>query len=141
MNIKPRQEKEKVLITCPQVIKRSEFRITDVNGGVRTFTTHDGNIALSKDGGVIDITSDITTNTLWTADNVYHVLNPIDINDALLVIEPGTMVAFAAGTNAGMRIINGGALPPAGGTRIEQNFMWYGVIDDQYAWFDYPSIN
>ncbi len=33
------------------------------------------------------------------------------------------------------------ALPPAGGTRIEQNFMWFGVIDDQYAWFRYPNIN
>jgi len=65
---------------------------------------------LSKDGGVIDITSDVTTNTLWTANNVYHVLNPIDVNNALLVIEPGTMVVFAAGTDAGIQIINGGAM-------------------------------
>jgi hypothetical protein len=114
LKIKPRQEKEKVLRICPQVVKRSELTIPDANDKGRTFSTHDGSVALSKDGGVIDVTSDITTNTLWTADNVYHVLNPIDVNNALLVIEPGTMVAFAAGTDAGIRIINGGALMSRG---------------------------
>ena len=33
------------------------------------------------------------------------------------------------------------SLPPAGGTRIWENFMYYGVIDWQYAWFRYPEIN
>ena len=33
------------------------------------------------------------------------------------------------------------SLPPAGGTRILENFMYYGVIDWQYAWFRYPEIN
>ena len=109
LKFKPRQEKEKVLITCPQIVKRSEFTIQDAYGKGRTFTTHDGSVAL-LDGNIVEVTSDITTNTLWTADNVYHVLNPIDVNNALLVIEPGTMVTFAVGTDAGIQIINGGAL-------------------------------
>lgn len=33
------------------------------------------------------------------------------------------------------------ALPPAGGTRILENFMYYGVVDWQYARFRYPDIN
>jgi hypothetical protein len=33
------------------------------------------------------------------------------------------------------------SLPPAGGTRIRDNFMYYGVIDWQYAWFRYPEMN
>jgi len=64
--------------------------------------------------GVIDVNSDITSNAIWTADNTYHVLNAIDVNGALLAIEPGTVVAFAAGVNAGIRIVNGGALISVG---------------------------
>lgn len=33
------------------------------------------------------------------------------------------------------------SLPPGGATRILQNFIFYGVIDWQYAWFRYPEIN
>lgn len=33
------------------------------------------------------------------------------------------------------------ALPPQGGTRILKNFMYYGVVDWQYARFRYPNIN
>ena len=113
LKFKPRQEKGKILITCPPVVKSSEFTIKDTIGKGRAFTTHNGSVAL-LDGNVVEVTSDITTNTLWTADNIYHVLNPIDVNNALLVIEPGTIVAFAAGTNAGISIINGGALTSCG---------------------------
>lgn len=59
---------------------------------------------------VIDVNSPITTNTVWTSDNTYHVLVPIDVNEAMLVIEPGTTVTFAAGTSAGIRVLNGGAI-------------------------------
>jgi hypothetical protein len=33
------------------------------------------------------------------------------------------------------------SLPPGGGTNILENFMYYGVIDWQYAHFRYPNIN
>lgn len=32
-------------------------------------------------------------------------------------------------------------LPPGGGTRILENFRYFGVIDWQYAWFRWPEIN
>jgi hypothetical protein len=32
-------------------------------------------------------------------------------------------------------------LPPGGGTNILANFRYFGVIDWQFAWFDYPTIN
>jgi len=56
---------------------------------------------------VIEISSDITTNQVWTADNVYHVTDQINVQ-SLLVIEPNTTVRFAA--NSGMFINNGGTL-------------------------------
>ncbi len=37
----------------------------------------------------VTISSDITTNTIWSASNIYHVTVPVQIQ-ALLVIEPGT---------------------------------------------------
>lgn len=33
------------------------------------------------------------------------------------------------------------ALPPQGGSRIDDNFMWYGVDDLEHAHFRYPNIN
>ncbi len=65
-------------------------------------------------GGVVDITNDITTNTIWTSDNTYHVLYPIDVNGAILVIEPGTRVEFATGVSAGIRTLSGGLVVSRG---------------------------
>ncbi len=114
LKVKPRQEEKRVLRICPQLAKGSGSAIRDVNDKSRISATHNGSAALSKYGSVIDITSDITTNTLWTADNVYHVLTLIDVNNALLVIEPGTMVVFATGIDAAIQIINGGAMISCG---------------------------
>lgn len=51
-------------------------------------------------GGTIEITSDITTNQIWTADNTYHIANDINVQ-ALLVIEPGTVSKVCAGYDTG----------------------------------------
>jgi hypothetical protein len=61
---------------------------------------------------IIEINSDITTNQIWTADNVYYITAPISVQ-ALLVIEPGTVVEF---TYAPIYITveNGGTLISAG---------------------------
>ncbi len=45
----------------------------------------------SNEPNVITIDSDITTNQLWTADNIYYIANSVSVK-ALLVIEPGTTV-------------------------------------------------
>lgn len=51
---------------------------------------------------VVEISSDITTPTTWTAGNVYVVKNWIDIN-APLVIEPGVIVKFKD-ANCGLEV-------------------------------------
>ena len=61
--------------------------------------------------GVIDVTSDITSNTVWTSDNTYHVLADISVQ-ALLVIEPNTTVIFAP--DKSMSVNNGGTLISVG---------------------------
>ncbi len=59
----------------------------------------------------IEISSDITTNQIWTANNTYHITAGISVQ-ALLVIEPGTVVEFASDT--WMAVNNGGTLISAG---------------------------
>jgi hypothetical protein len=47
---------------------------------------------------VIHITDDITENTTWEASCTYYVDRDIDVtNDAILTIEPGTVIKFAQG--------------------------------------------
>jgi hypothetical protein len=60
---------------------------------------------------VIDINSDITSNQIWTADNTYHIIEDVNVQ-ALLVIEPGTVIGFAAAK--AMFVNNGGALISVG---------------------------
>ncbi len=60
---------------------------------------------------VITISSNITTNQIWTAGNVYHVVTDVNVR-ALLVIEPGTVVYY--GSNGVLRVNNGGTLISCG---------------------------
>jgi hypothetical protein len=60
---------------------------------------------------IIDISSDITSNQIWTADNTYHIIADVNVQ-ALLVIEPGIIVEFAA--DKAMFVNNGGTLISAG---------------------------
>ena len=69
-------------------------------GDVWSFTT-------VQAGEIIEINSDITTNQLWTANNIYYVTDWVNIQ-ALLVIEPGTLVIFGYG--CGLFVNNGGTL-------------------------------
>ena len=60
---------------------------------------------------IIEVTSDITSNQIWTAGNTYHVATDINIQ-ALLVIEPGTVIKF--GPNGTLWVNNGGTLISCG---------------------------
>jgi hypothetical protein len=78
---------------------------------------HDVNPA-SGDGGmimdmdsIIEISSDITSNQVWTSDNTYYVVADVNVQ-ALLVIEPGTVVEFAS--DKAMFVNNGGTLISVG---------------------------
>jgi hypothetical protein len=59
----------------------------------------------------IYVDSNITTNQLWTEDNIYVVTDWIDVQ-ALLVIEPNTIVLFEF--EGGLLVNNGGTLISAG---------------------------
>jgi hypothetical protein len=61
---------------------------------------------------VIEVYEDITTNTVWTANNIYYVETAINVQ-ALLVIEPGTLVIYGSwfySTDGSMTVKNGGTL-------------------------------
>ncbi len=62
-------------------------------------------------GGVVEVSGDVTTNQIWTADNTYHIIGDVNVQ-ALLVIEPGTIVEFAA--DKWMAVNNGGTLISVG---------------------------
>jgi len=78
--------------------------------------------------GTIEINSNITTNQIWTANNTYHIVNNISVQ-ALLVIEPGTVVEFAPDTT--MAINNGGVLISAG---MPDNLITY-TSDSPDPWY------
>lgn len=49
-------------------------------------------------GADVDVTENVTTDTTWTSDNVYHLSGFITVVGATLTIEPGTVIKGAAGT-------------------------------------------
>ena len=105
-----RQEKRKTLLNCPN----SFDEITHV----RTAREKPEFLAMPDDSGgqlmldgTIEVSSDITTNQIWTAGNTYYITADISVQ-ALLVIEPGTTVMFSSGTS--MYVNNGGTLISAG---------------------------
>jgi len=61
--------------------------------------------------GLIEINSDITTNAIWTAGNTYHVTANVNVQ-ALLVIEPGTVVTFGSGYR--LKVNSGGTIVARG---------------------------
>lgn len=46
----------------------------------------------------VNITKNVTTDTTWSSDNVYHLSGFITVDGANLNIEPGTIIKAAAGT-------------------------------------------
>lgn len=67
-----------------------------------------------SDSGNTVVTQNITSNTTWTADNVYQLAGRITVTDGVtLTIEPGTIIKGEAGTGA-----NATALLVARGGRL-----------------------
>lgn len=104
------RELRKVLLNCPNIDEeiisykhnREEIESLNMSG--------EGCGQLLLDG-VIEVSSDITTNQIWTANNVYYITSAINVQ-ALLVIEPGTIIEFAYDT--AMYVNNGGTLISSG---------------------------
>ncbi|MHB0946140.1 MAG: right-handed parallel beta-helix repeat-containing protein [Sedimentisphaerales bacterium] len=71
-----------------------------------------GQSLMDSEPSIIEINSDITTNQIWTANNVYYVTTPINVQ-ALLVIEPGTIIMFSDADeyyDCALYVNNGGTL-------------------------------
>lgn len=67
----------------------------------------------------VPVSGNITANTTWTADNVYHLDGYVFVtNNATLTIEPGTVIkgAESSGTGAAALVITRGAKIMAEGT-------------------------
>jgi len=68
------------------------------------------------------ITSNITTNTTWTSDNVYELAGRITItNGTTLTIEPGTIIKGQAGTGANataLLVARGGKINATGTSEL-----------------------
>ncbi len=66
----------------------------------------------------VDVNSNITENTTWTADNVYNLNTRVTVeNGATLTIEPGTIIKGDAGTGANataLLVARGGKLMAEG---------------------------
>ena len=94
--------------TSPPKSKAPVFKKQNTLARFVSATKTNGTIKLDS---INEVSSDITTNQIWTAGNTYHITADISVQ-ALLVIEPGTTVTFASGTT--MAVDNGGALISAG---------------------------
>jgi len=125
-------DRQKHLMRCP----------ADENGGKEVFKKTDwqertqfkgdggGPMLLDGEPNIIEINSDITTNQIWTANNIYWVTAPINVQ-ALLVIEPNTMVIF--GYDCGLFVNNGGTLISKG-TPDEPI-----IYTCDFLYFEYPE--
>jgi hypothetical protein len=86
---------------------------------------------LDSEPNIIEIDSDITTNQIWTSDNVYYITAESVNVRALLVIEPNTLVIF--GYDCAMFVNDGGTLI-AKGTPNEPI-----ICTPDYMYFSYPD--
>jgi hypothetical protein len=87
---------------------------------------------LDSEPSIIEINSDITTNQVWDANNVYYITdaNGVDVQ-ALLVIEPGTTVIF--GNGCGLFVNNGGTLISKGTPDKPI------IFTPDWVYYDYPD--
>jgi hypothetical protein len=84
--------------------------------------------------GTINVSSDITTSTTWTANNTYNLTQQIYVtNSATLTIEAGTVIASAPSTNgSGALAVTRGSQIHAMGT--EQNPIIFTSTNDTATW-------
>ena len=86
---------------------------------------------LDSEGGIVEVYSDITTNQIWTSNNIYYIGNSIQVQ-ALLVIEPGTTLWLD--NECGLFVNNGGTLISAG---TPDNPIIYTSVYEEPDWADF----
>jgi len=89
-----------------------------------------GESLMELDLPIVEINSDITTNQIWTPDNIYHITASVNVQ-ALLVIEPGTLMSF--GYYGGLIVNNGGTLISSGTPDAPIIY----TSDVRHGWGDY----
>ncbi len=104
-------EPSAVLLQCPPNTGGSR-RVSSGERGIY-FDERTKEFGLLRDGldsepNIIVVNADITTNQIWTADNVYYINGEMVNVQSLLVIEPGTIVIF--GYDCALYVNNGGAV-------------------------------
>jgi len=97
------ESEKKFSLNCPESDRP--------NQASKIMKSFDRAIAGGEKDGMVDIDTDITANTIWTANNTYHIIADVNVQ-ALLVIEPGTMIGFASGRS--MIVNNGGMVISCG---------------------------
>ncbi|MBN2271831.1 MAG: hypothetical protein JXN61_14535 [Sedimentisphaerales bacterium] len=137
---RPPQQEERVLLACPVDTTESKRGESEAECPEAVFVEHadapepvsvgtsGGSLMTMGTDSVIEVNYDITSNQIWTSDNTYHVIADVNVQ-ALLVIEPGTMVAF--GPEKGLFVNNGGALVSCG---TPDNPVIY-TSDSQDPWY------
>jgi len=104
-------QQSKSPVNCPSFTSATLSSENKVPIAAKQISVKRASSDLIKLASIIEVSSDITTNKIWTAGNTYHITADISIQ-ALLVIEPGTTVEFAYGTS--MAVNNGGVLISCG---------------------------
>ena len=88
----------------------------------------DGMSGEGEEPDIIVVDANIVSNQIWEPNNIYYVVDDIDVQ-SLLVIEPGTMVVY--GEYSGLTINNGGCLIARG----TPNELVYFTTDYMYLYY------
>jgi len=80
----------------------------------------------------INLTQSITTSTMWTKDNIYIIEGTIGISNAILTIQPGTIIKFKEG--ASIVVETGGGIMAQG---TVDNPIVFTATQPQTGWWDY----
>ena len=107
-----------------------QFEATETFLGFPEMMMMDGMSGEGEEPDIIVVDANIVSNQIWEPNNIYYVVDDIDVQ-SLLVIEPGTMVVY--GEYSGLTINNGGCLIARG----TPNELVYFTTD--YMYFYYPE--
>lgn len=91
--------------------------VSDGNGGTDTASI----TITAETANIVIVDSDITTNTVWTSGTIYRVTVPINLDNAILTIQPDVRVEFEE--DAGLFVRGGASNLLANGTALDPILM------------------
>ncbi len=91
------------------------FTILASSCSKNTVDAGDGGGIVTPPDGVVTVNADITTATTWTADKIYLLKGNVFVtNNAILTIQPGTIIKGDKATKAALIITRGAKIEAAG---------------------------